>query len=64
MPCGPVAGSHLWHGGTLNRSAQARRAMHSYFTRRGNGQQLDQRKYAQPKTLARLTPAACFILDV
>jgi hypothetical protein len=38
--------------------------MHSYFTRRGNGQQLDQRKYVQPETLDRLTPAACFILDV
>jgi hypothetical protein len=65
-PAGTVVvfNSHLWHGGTLNRSARTRRAMHSYFTRRGNGQQLDQRKYVQPETLARLTPAACFILDV
>jgi ectoine hydroxylase-related dioxygenase (phytanoyl-CoA dioxygenase family) len=65
-PAGTVVvfNSHLWHGGTLNRSSRPRRAMHSYFTRRGNAQQLDQRKYARPDTLARLTPAARFILDV
>ena len=55
---------HLWHGGTLNRSSRPRRALHAYFTRRGNGQQLDQRKYARPETLARLGPTARFILDV
>lgn len=65
-PAGTVVvfNSHLWHGGTRNQSAKPRRAMHSYFTRRGNGQQLDQRKYVRPQTLARLTPAARFILDV
>ena len=65
-PAGTVVvfNSHLWHGGTLNRSSLSRRAMHSYFTRRGNGQQLDQRKYVRPETLGRLTPAARFILDV
>jgi ectoine hydroxylase-related dioxygenase (phytanoyl-CoA dioxygenase family) len=65
-PAGTVVvfNSHLWHGGTLNRSSSPRRALHAYFTRRGNGQQLDQRKYARPETLARLGPAARFILDV
>jgi ectoine hydroxylase-related dioxygenase (phytanoyl-CoA dioxygenase family) len=65
-PAGTVVvfNSHLWHGGTVNRSAAPRMAMHSYFTRRGNGQQLDQAKYVQPETLARLTPAARFILGV
>jgi hypothetical protein len=38
--------------------------MHSYFTRRGNTQQLDQRKYVRPETLTRLSPAARFILGV
>jgi hypothetical protein len=28
------------------------------------GQQLDQKKYARPETLTRLSPAARFILDV
>jgi hypothetical protein len=40
------------------------RALHSYFGRRSRGQQLDQKKYARPETLVRLSPAARFILDV
>ena len=65
-PAGTVVvfNSHLWHGGTMNRTDRPRRALHSYFTRRANGQQLDQKKYARPQTLARLSPAARFILDV
>ncbi len=65
-PAGTVVifNSHLWHGGTRNRSDRPRRALHSYFTRRANGQQLDQKKYIRPETLARLSPAARFILDV
>ena len=65
-PAGTVVvfNSHLWHGGTLNRTSRQRRGVHSYFTRRGNPQQLDQRKYARPETVARLSPAARFILDV
>jgi ectoine hydroxylase-related dioxygenase (phytanoyl-CoA dioxygenase family) len=65
-PAGTVVvfNSHLWHGGTRNRSGRPRRALHSYFTRRANGQQLDQRAYIRPETLARLSPAARFILDV
>ena len=60
----PCFNSHLWHGGTKNRSDRPRRALHSYFGRRSRGQQLDQKKYAKPETLARLSPAARFILDV
>jgi ectoine hydroxylase-related dioxygenase (phytanoyl-CoA dioxygenase family) len=65
-PAGTVVvfNSHLWHGGTVNRSSRPRRALHSYFTRRGNAQQLDQRTYVRPETLARLSPAGRFILDV
>ena len=65
-PAGTVVvfNSHLWHGGTLNRSDRPRRALHSYFTRRANGQQLDQKRYIRPETLARLNPAARFVLDV
>jgi ectoine hydroxylase-related dioxygenase (phytanoyl-CoA dioxygenase family) len=59
-----VFNSHLWHGGTQNGSDRPRRALHSYFTRRANGQQLDQKKYVRPETLARLSPAARFIMDV
>ncbi len=65
-PAGTVVvfNSHLWHGGTENRSDRPRRALHSYFTRRANRQQLDQKKYLRPETLARLSPAARFIMDV
>jgi hypothetical protein len=39
-------------------------SLHAYFTRRANGQQLDQKRYIRPETLARLNPAARFMLDV
>jgi ectoine hydroxylase-related dioxygenase (phytanoyl-CoA dioxygenase family) len=65
-PAGTVVvfNSHLWHGGTRNLSSRPRHALHGYFTRRGNRQQLDQKKYIRPHTLADLSPAARFILDV
>jgi ectoine hydroxylase-related dioxygenase (phytanoyl-CoA dioxygenase family) len=65
-PAGTVVvfNSHVWHGGTLNRTDRPRRALHGYFTRRTNGQQTDQKKYLSQETLARLSPAARFILDV
>lgn len=65
-PAGTVVvfNSHLWHGGTLNRTGAPRRAMHSYFCRRDQPQQLDQRAYLRPETRARLTPAEQYILGV
>ncbi len=65
-PAGTVVifNSHTWHGGTLNRTDKPRRAMHSYFTRRDQTQQLDQKVYIRPETYERLSPAARFILDV
>ena len=65
-PAGTVVifNSHTWHGGTLNRTDHPRRAMHSYFTRRDQKQQLDQKAFIRPETYARLSPAARFILDV
>lgn len=65
-PAGTVVifNSHTWHGGTRNTSAGRRRALHSYFCRRDQKQQLDQRHYIRPETLARISPAARFILDV
>ncbi len=59
-----IFNSHLWHGGTRNVTDRPRRALHSYFCRRGLKQQLDQRTYARPETLARLSPAATYILGV
>jgi hypothetical protein len=64
-PAGTVVvfNSHVWHGGTLNHTDRSRRALHGYFTRRTNGQQTDQKKHLSQETLARLSPAARFILD-
>ncbi|HEY8454866.1 MAG TPA: phytanoyl-CoA dioxygenase family protein [Actinopolymorphaceae bacterium] len=65
-PAGTVVifNSHLWHGGTLNRSSAPRRAMHSYFCKRYLPQQLDQKAYIRRETFERLSPAQRFILDV
>jgi ectoine hydroxylase-related dioxygenase (phytanoyl-CoA dioxygenase family) len=65
-PAGTVVifNSHVWHGGTLNRTASRRRAMHSYFCRRHQPQQVDQTKYLRPETKARLSEAALFILGI
>ena len=59
-----IFNAHVWHGGTRNTTHRSRRALHSYFCRRGLKQQLDQRAYVRPETLARLSPAAQHILGV
>lgn len=59
-----VFNAHVWHGGTLNRTAAPRRALHAYFCRRDQPQQLDQRAYLRPETRERLTPAEQYILAV
>lgn len=65
-PAGTVVifNAHTWHGGVLNRTSSPRRAMHSYFCRRGNPQQLDQKAHLSPKTISRLSPAVRTLLDV
>lgn len=65
-PAGTVVvfNSHTWHGGTLNRTDKPRRALHSYFTRRNQPQQLDQRRHLSPASIEELPPALRCILDV
>jgi hypothetical protein len=65
-PAGTVVifNSHLWHGGTLNRTPSPRRALHSYFCRRTERQQLDQQRYLRDETRARLAAAARYVLSV
>ena len=52
-PAGTVVAfnSHVWHGGSLNRSHDLRRAMHMAFVRRNLPQQTDQRQYLRPNLL-------------
>ena len=57
-----VFNSHLWHGGTVNRTESTRYALHSYFTRRRHKPQTNFQSLVSESTLARLSPAARFIL--
>ncbi len=65
-PAGTVVifNSHTWHGGTLNRTQNPRRALHSYYCRRDQKQQTDQRSSLNPETVARLSLATQVVLDV
>ena len=59
-----IFNSHTWHGGTINRSQAPRRAVHSYFCRRDQPQQIDQSKYITNETRERLSEAAVEVLGV
>lgn len=59
-----VFAAHLWHSGTKNESDQPQRGMHSYFCRRNQEQQTNQREYLRPETVAHLSPAARYLLNV
>lgn len=56
-PAGSVVvfNSHVWHGGTVNRSDRPRRAIHSYFCRSDQPQQLDQAQFLTCQTRQRLS---------
>jgi ectoine hydroxylase-related dioxygenase (phytanoyl-CoA dioxygenase family) len=51
-----VMNAHLWHGGTANRSAAPRLAMHSFYCRRDLPQQQYQKKLLRTETLRSLSP--------
>jgi ectoine hydroxylase-related dioxygenase (phytanoyl-CoA dioxygenase family) len=59
-----VVNSHAWHGGTLNRTTEPRRAMHGYFCRRHQPQQLDQQRYLRQTTWDQLSESARVVLGV
>ena len=59
-----VFNSHLWHGGTHNRSGARRRVCHCYFTAREHPQQLNQADHLRVRTWQRISPAARVVLDV
>jgi len=65
-PAGTVVifNSHLWHGGTLNRTSVRRRALHAYFCCRTERQQVDQQRFARAETRARLSSAARYVLGL
>jgi ectoine hydroxylase-related dioxygenase (phytanoyl-CoA dioxygenase family) len=51
-----VMNAAAWHGGTLNRTARPRRAMHGFYVRRDIPQQQYQKKLLRYETQARLSP--------
>jgi hypothetical protein len=64
-----VFNSHLFHGGTKNRTAGTRKALHGYFTRRHLSQQLPQQRHIERWNYDRMAQsdagrAAIAILDV
>jgi ectoine hydroxylase-related dioxygenase (phytanoyl-CoA dioxygenase family) len=52
-----VMNAHLWHGGTANRSAAERRAVHAFYTRWDKPQQQYQKKLIRPEVQQRMSPA-------
>ena len=53
-----VMNSHLWHGGTANRTDRRRLAMHAFYCRWDKPQQQYQKALLRPETVAALSPAA------
>jgi hypothetical protein len=57
-----VMNSHLWHGGTANRTERARLAMHAFYCRWDKPQQQYQKALLRPETQAALPAAARLVL--
>lgn len=51
-----VMNTHAWHGGTANRTAHHRRALHAFYCRGDKPQQQYQKRLLRPATQARLSP--------
>jgi hypothetical protein len=49
-----VMNAHLWHGGTANRTARERRALHVFYCRADKPQQQYQKNLLHPETVAAL----------
>jgi hypothetical protein len=57
-----VMNSHLWHGGTANRTAQRRLALHAFYCRWDKPQQQYQKALLSAETQSALSPAARALL--
>ena len=57
-----IMNAHMWHGGTANRMAAPRLAMHVYYTRFDQPQQQYQKKWLSAEVQARLSAEARRIL--
>lgn len=59
-----VMNSHLWHGGTGNRTARPRCAMHGFFCRRDKPQQQYQKRLLRASVQERLTADERWLLAI
>lgn len=50
-----IMNAHMWHGGTANRTASPRRALHGFYTRYDKPQQQYQKQLLRPETVAGLS---------
>ena len=57
-----VMNAHTWHGGTANRTAAPRLAMHAFYCRRDKPQQQYQKRLLDPGVQAGLSPELRAIL--
>jgi ectoine hydroxylase-related dioxygenase (phytanoyl-CoA dioxygenase family) len=57
-----VMNAHMWHGGTANRTAAPRRAMHVYYTRWDQPQQQYQKRLLSDEVQSRLSAEARHVL--
>jgi ectoine hydroxylase-related dioxygenase (phytanoyl-CoA dioxygenase family) len=51
-----VMNAHMWHGGTANRTASHRRAMHAFYCRWDKPQQQYQKRLLRPEVQSHLSP--------
>ncbi|MFT6972222.1 MAG: ectoine hydroxylase-related dioxygenase (phytanoyl-CoA dioxygenase family) [Roseivirga sp.] len=56
--------SHVWHGGTINKSGKERTIVQSYFVHRSHPPQQFQRSQIREETERRLNKRALEILDI
>jgi len=51
-----VMNAHMWHGGTANRTAKSRTALHAFYARRDKPQQQYQKQLLRPEVQRQLSP--------
>jgi ectoine hydroxylase-related dioxygenase (phytanoyl-CoA dioxygenase family) len=59
-----IMNTHMWHGGTANRTGRCRRALHGFYTRSDKPQQQYQKALLRPETVAALTPLQRRVLAI
>src|SRR5205823_9400758 len=59
-----VVNAHAWHGGTANRTAAARTAVHAFYCRRDRPQQQYQKRLLCPEVQLALSPQLRDLLAV